>query len=323
MDFFFPDGFGIFQQDNAKIHQALVVKEWRMRTHECERAWEVIFTHEVSCPGPCAAPVSASCPASLEDWQAPEGSSIYHTLPIKIDWWPCVIDEHYVHMIDRSVWLTQDGLADIMLRLSEDGLADILLWLSEDGLADILLWLSEDGLVDILLWLSRLSLYVLWRSRSVLVWILLCFFSFLPMVSFFPCSGVKLFTNSTSKLLLFFPYVFFSVFFFFGLFIFEFVQKHVILPFNFPQLFPQLLILSYPLAWHGHFRALEILRGPHTWRTVGGMWGDRRQWRAAVGWCHSILIYWCLQRWRGQVHDGVRILISQSVSFLSLSNLIR
>ena len=32
--FFFPDGSGIFQNNNAKIHRALVVKEWSMRTHE-------------------------------------------------------------------------------------------------------------------------------------------------------------------------------------------------------------------------------------------------------------------------------------------------
>ena len=38
MDFFFPDGFGIFQDNNAKIHQALVVKEWSMRTHEYQGA---------------------------------------------------------------------------------------------------------------------------------------------------------------------------------------------------------------------------------------------------------------------------------------------
>ena len=40
--------WGIFQDDNAKIHQALVVKEWSMRTHECQGAWGVIFTHELA-----------------------------------------------------------------------------------------------------------------------------------------------------------------------------------------------------------------------------------------------------------------------------------
>ena len=44
--FFFPDGSGIFQDDNAKIHQALVVKGWSMRTHECQGAGGLIFTHE-------------------------------------------------------------------------------------------------------------------------------------------------------------------------------------------------------------------------------------------------------------------------------------
>ena len=38
MGFFFPDGSGILQDNNAKIHQALVVKEWSMRTHECQGA---------------------------------------------------------------------------------------------------------------------------------------------------------------------------------------------------------------------------------------------------------------------------------------------
>ena len=38
MDLFFPNGSGIFQDDKAKIHRALVVKEWRMRTHECQGA---------------------------------------------------------------------------------------------------------------------------------------------------------------------------------------------------------------------------------------------------------------------------------------------
>ena len=48
MDFFFPDGSGIFQDDNAKIHQALVVKEWGRRTHECQGARGVIFTHALA-----------------------------------------------------------------------------------------------------------------------------------------------------------------------------------------------------------------------------------------------------------------------------------
>ena len=48
MDLFFPDGSGIFQDDNAKIHQALGVKEWSMRTHECQGARGVIFTHELA-----------------------------------------------------------------------------------------------------------------------------------------------------------------------------------------------------------------------------------------------------------------------------------
>ena len=33
MDFFFPDGSGIFQDNNAKINWALVVKDWSVRSH--------------------------------------------------------------------------------------------------------------------------------------------------------------------------------------------------------------------------------------------------------------------------------------------------
>ena len=47
IDFFFPDGSGIFQDNNAEIHRALVVKEWSMRTHE-RQAQGVIFTHELA-----------------------------------------------------------------------------------------------------------------------------------------------------------------------------------------------------------------------------------------------------------------------------------
>ena len=38
VDVFFPDGSGIFQDDNAKILWALVVKEWSVRTHERQGA---------------------------------------------------------------------------------------------------------------------------------------------------------------------------------------------------------------------------------------------------------------------------------------------
>ena len=48
MDIFFPVGLGIFQDNNAKIHRALVVKDWSMRTHEWQGAQGVFFTHELA-----------------------------------------------------------------------------------------------------------------------------------------------------------------------------------------------------------------------------------------------------------------------------------
>ena len=47
MHFFFPDGSGIFQDNNAKIHQALVVKEWSMRTMSVREHEESFFTHKL------------------------------------------------------------------------------------------------------------------------------------------------------------------------------------------------------------------------------------------------------------------------------------
>ena len=43
IDYFFPDGLGIFQDNNAKIHQALVVKDWSKRTHECQGSMKSHF----------------------------------------------------------------------------------------------------------------------------------------------------------------------------------------------------------------------------------------------------------------------------------------
>ena len=57
--FFFPDG--IFQDDNAKIYQALVVKEWSMRTHECQGARGVIFTHELATTESWLFPINSLC----------------------------------------------------------------------------------------------------------------------------------------------------------------------------------------------------------------------------------------------------------------------
>ena len=43
-DFFFPDGSGCSTDNNANINWALAVKEWSMKTNECQRARGVIFT---------------------------------------------------------------------------------------------------------------------------------------------------------------------------------------------------------------------------------------------------------------------------------------
>ena len=48
MDFLFPDGSGVFQDVNAKINRALIMKEWSMRTHERQGARGAIFTHELA-----------------------------------------------------------------------------------------------------------------------------------------------------------------------------------------------------------------------------------------------------------------------------------
>ena len=67
--FFFPDGSGIFQDDNAKIQRALVVKEWSMRTHECQGAWGVIFTHELATTESWLYPIkSRDCWRRLKEW---------------------------------------------------------------------------------------------------------------------------------------------------------------------------------------------------------------------------------------------------------------
>ena len=57
--FFFPNGSGVSQDDNAKIHRALVVKERSMWTHECQGEHEESFSQELTTTESCLYPINS------------------------------------------------------------------------------------------------------------------------------------------------------------------------------------------------------------------------------------------------------------------------
>ena len=72
-NFFFPDDSCIFQDNNAKIHRALVVEEWSMRTHKCQGSMRSHFhtwiDHHKS-PDLTPIKVLGMCWKRLKEWFA-------------------------------------------------------------------------------------------------------------------------------------------------------------------------------------------------------------------------------------------------------------